>query len=128
MERRIRVLIVDDQKSVRHGLRALLALCPEVELVGEAADGLEAVHMAADRRPDVVLMDLVMPVMDGLEATRCIKSSQPEVTIVALTVYGEYQQAAKAAGMDRFLAKGCSAENLLTALFTSERSQHLELP
>lgn len=116
MAQRVRILIVDDQRPVRYGLRALLSLCPQLELVGEAADGLEAVRMVADRRPDVVLMDLQMPGMDGLQATRRIKELQPEVRVVALTMFEKREQEAVAAGADGFLLKGCSTEDLFDAL------------
>ena len=116
MERRIRVMIADDQQPTRLGLSALLTLCPEVELIGEAADGLEAVQLAVERRPDVVLMDMQMPVMDGLEATRRIKTHKPEIKVIALTMYGRYKAQALAAGVDAFLLKGCATETLLDVI------------
>ena len=106
MKRQVRVLIADDQGPTRQGLRALLTLSPQVEVVGEAMDGREAVHMVAKCRPDVVLMDMQMPVMDGLEATRCIKEQWPEVRVIALTMYPKYRVEAVAAGVDAFLLKG----------------------
>jgi NarL family two-component system response regulator LiaR len=81
----IRVLIADDHGVVRQGLTMYLGLDPEIEVIGEAANGEEAVAMARDLVPDVVLMDLLMPVMDGIEATGEIKTRTPEVEIVALT-------------------------------------------
>ena len=116
MERRMRVLIADDQRPTRQGLKALLALCPEVEVVGEAADGQESVARVAERHPDVVLMDMRMPVMDGLEATRRIKSQWPEVKVIALSMYPIYRAQAHAAGADVFLLKGCTAEELQAAI------------
>jgi DNA-binding NarL/FixJ family response regulator len=97
-------------------LQALLATSPEVKVVGEAADGQEAVRLAADRQPDVILMDIQMPVMDGLEATRRIKSHWPEVKVIVLTMYETYRADALAAGVDAFLIKGCPAEQLLGAI------------
>ena len=82
---KIRVLIADDHDVVREGLRMYLKLDGELEVVGEAADGQEAVALARDLRPDVVLMDLLMPVMDGIEAIGVIRSEMPEVEVVALT-------------------------------------------
>lgn len=82
---KIRVLITDDHGVVREGLRMYLKRDPEIEVIGEAADGEEAVAAARELRPDVVLMDLLMPVMDGIEATRAIRSELPEVEVVALT-------------------------------------------
>lgn len=116
MKQCIRVLIVDDQQPTRQGLSALLNLCPEVELVGEAADGLEAVQMVAEHRPDVVLMDMHMPGMDGLEATRRIKNKWSEIKVIGLTMYNRYQALATSAGVDAFLIKGCATETLLDAI------------
>jgi NarL family two-component system response regulator LiaR len=81
----IRVLIADDHGVVRQGLTMYLKLDQELEVVGEASNGEEALHMARDLRPDVVLMDVLMPVMDGIEATEKIKAELPEVEVVALT-------------------------------------------
>jgi two-component system, NarL family, response regulator LiaR len=81
----IRILITDDHGVVRQGLRMFLSLDPEIEVVGEATNGQEALALARDLKPDVVLMDLLMPVMDGIEATRAIRSELPEVEVIALT-------------------------------------------
>ena len=112
----IRVLIADDRLSSRNGLRALLATQLEIEIVGEAADGQEAVQMAEQFQPDVVLMDVRMPVMDGLEATRIIKGRWPEVKVIILTMYPSYQAEALVTGADVFLVKGCAAEDLLETI------------
>jgi len=85
--RRTRVLIVDDHAVVRQGLRTFLELQPDLEIVGEAGDGAAAVAAAAAKKPDVVLMDLVMPVMDGVEATRRIRAEAPEVRVIVLTSF-----------------------------------------
>jgi len=81
----VRVLITDDHGVVRQGLRMFLSLEPDFEVVGEARNGQEALQMARELRPDVVLMDLLMPVMDGVEATEAIRKELPEVEVVALT-------------------------------------------
>lgn len=81
----IRVLIADDHSVVRQGLRMFLTLDPEFEVVGEAADGAEALRMARELLPDVVLMDLLMPVMDGIAATAAIRSTLPDTEVLALT-------------------------------------------
>ena len=116
MIQHIRVLIADDRLSSRNGLKALLATQPGIEIIGEAADGQEAVQLVEQCRPDVVLMDVRMPVTDGLEATRIIKDRWPEVKIIVLTMYPSHQAEALAAGADAFLVKGCSAEDLLEAI------------
>jgi DNA-binding NarL/FixJ family response regulator len=113
MKRQVRVLIADDQGPTRQGLRALLSLCPQVEIVAEAIDGRAAVDLVATRQPDVVLMDMQMPVMDGLEATRQIKEQWPEVKVIALTMHPKYRVEAVAAGIDAFLLKGTSTGALL---------------
>jgi DNA-binding NarL/FixJ family response regulator len=113
-----RVLIVDDSSQVRQELRTLLMLAGDIEIVGEAADGLEAIQMAQVLQPQVVLMDLEMPVLDGYAATRQIRARQLGCRVVALTVYGDpaSQAEAAAAGVDAFLVKGVSVESLMQAI------------
>jgi DNA-binding NarL/FixJ family response regulator len=108
----LRVLIVDDLESNRHGLVALLEFEPDIEAILEAANGREAVQLVADEQPDVVLMDVRMPVMDGVEATRQIKARWPQVKIVVLTMYPSNKAEALAAGADRFLLKGSTGQSL----------------
>ena len=122
MNQRVRVLIADDQQPARQGLKALLTQCPEVEIVGEAANGQEVMLLAAACRPDIVLMDMQMPVMDGLAATQSIKLNWPQVKVIALTMYGQYKSKALAAGADAFLMKGCSTEALLDAILNLSRT------
>jgi len=81
----IRILIADDHGVVREGLRMFLRLDPEMDVVAEAADGAEALRLAGTLQPDVVLMDLIMPVMDGITATRAIRERFPDTEVVALT-------------------------------------------
>jgi DNA-binding NarL/FixJ family response regulator len=116
MERGVKVLIADDRPTTRQGLRALLALLPNVEVVGEAADGRESVDLVAECMPDLVLMDMQMPVMDGLEATRRIKEQWPEVRVIALTMYARYRLEAFAVGADVFLLKDGAADRLVGAI------------
>jgi len=112
----IRVLIADDRLSSRNGLKALLVTQPGIEIVGEAADGQETILFVEQCRPDVVLMDVRMPLIDGLEATRNIKDRWPEVKVILLTMYPSCQAEAFAAGADAFLVKGCPAKDLLEAI------------
>ena len=86
-ENRINVLICDDQAIVRKGIRALLATEPNIEVIGEAENGQEAISQTEELRPDVILMDLVMPEVDGIEAIRCITARQPETRILVLTSF-----------------------------------------
>lgn len=116
MKETIRVLIVDDQKRARKGLKALLATQPELEVVGEAADGEEAVRLAEALCPDVVLMDVRMPALDGIEATRRIKKAHPEIKVIVLTMYGTHRTEAIEAGADAFLLKSDGFERLMAAI------------
>jgi DNA-binding NarL/FixJ family response regulator len=119
MAQPIRVLIADDSARTREGLRALFTTWPEITVVGEAANGQEAVRLVAEYLPDVVLMDLRMPMLDGVQATRLIKQQWPAVTIVVLTMYATEQSVALAAGADAFVMKGSVPERLLTAMGVS---------
>jgi DNA-binding NarL/FixJ family response regulator len=116
MAQPIRVLIADDSARTREGLRVLFATWPEIMVVGEAADGQEALRLVAESRPDVVLMDLHMPVLDGVQATQRIKQQWPSITVIVLTIYAVEQSAALAAGADAFVIKGTAPERLLTAM------------
>ena len=121
----IRVLITDDHKVVRRGLRGFLELDPELEVVGEASNGEEAVSMARRLRPDVVLMDLLMPVMDGIEATREIRRELPEVEVLALTSVLEDASVTGAikAGAIGYLLKTTEADELREAIRAAAAGQ-----
>jgi DNA-binding NarL/FixJ family response regulator len=114
----IRVLISDDHGVVRQGLRMFLSLDPDIQVVGEASDGREALEMARELVPDVVLMDLLMPVMDGIEATRAIRSALPEVEVMALTSVLEDASVTDAirAGAIGYLLKDTNVEELHRAV------------
>lgn len=114
----VRVLIVDDHGVVRQGLRMYLKRDPEIEIVGEAADGEQAVDAARELRPDVVLMDLLMPRMDGIAATERIRAELPEVEVVALTSVLEDGAVTGAvrAGAIGYLLKDSKAEELCRAI------------
>ncbi len=111
-------MIVDDHAVVRSGLATFISAFDDLELVGEASNGAEAVRLSAEQKPDVVLMDLVMPVMDGAAATRAIKEKQPEVAIVALTSFREEElvNAALGAGAIAYLLKNVEAGELAAAV------------
>jgi DNA-binding NarL/FixJ family response regulator len=115
MSGRKRVLIVDDQVNVRKGLEALLQLEGDLEIVGTATNGLEAVVLAERLEPDIILMDLHMPHMDGLEATRRIRNKGLPVQVIVLTTHSDAtcQQRARQAGADALVEKGTSDATLM---------------
>ncbi len=114
----IRVLIVDDHSVVREGLRMFLVRDPDLEVVGEAADGARAIEQARRLRPDVVIMDLLMPVLDGIAATRAILSELPETKVLVLTSVLEKASMVEAirAGAIGYLLKDTQAAELRTAI------------
>jgi DNA-binding NarL/FixJ family response regulator len=115
---RIRLLIVDDHSVVRQGLRSLIRVLPDMELAGEAADGRAAVKQVEALRPDVVLMDLLMPEMDGATAIGEIKRQHPELPIIALTTFADAEMVHRAlqAGVDGYLLKDVSVAELAEAI------------
>jgi NarL family two-component system response regulator LiaR len=115
---RLRLLLVDDVPQVREGLRTVLGLNGGIEVVGEAANGQEAVDLAVRLRPDVVLMDMKLPVLDGCEAIRQIKDRLPECRVVAVTIHGDdaTRREAHRAGADAFLVKGVALSALVRAI------------
>jgi DNA-binding NarL/FixJ family response regulator len=114
----IRVLVADDQRVVREGLVLLLELLGGIEVVGAAADGEQAMALAADLRPDVVLMDLRMPRLDGVAATRRLRERDPGVRVIALTTYDDEHSVMEAvrAGARGYLTKDAGAEEIRQAL------------
>ena len=114
----IRVVLADDHAVVRRGLALFLGLQPDIEVVGEAADGLEAVALATELRPDVVLMDVVMPNADGLTATRSVTHACPETKVVVLSSFGERKRvtAVLRAGAAGYLLKDTEPEQLAEAI------------
>jgi DNA-binding NarL/FixJ family response regulator len=121
----IRVLIADDQRVVREGLSTLLDLLPDIEVVGAAADGDEAIELAAEKKPDVVLMDLRMPRCDGVEATRRMREHDADIKVLMLTTYADDRSVVEAlrAGARGYLTKDAGAEEIRTAIEQVTRGQ-----
>jgi DNA-binding NarL/FixJ family response regulator len=121
----IRILLVDDHSVVRQGLRMFLALDPELEVIDEAADGAEAVRMARELKPDVVLMDMLMPVMDGVAATAAIRRELPDTEVIALTSVLEDEKVIGAvrAGAIGYLLKDTEADELRRAIKAAANGQ-----
>ena len=127
---RIRVLIADDHALMREGIRALLALQDDIDVVGEAADGREAVDKAHELAPDVVLMDIAMPAMDGLEASRRILKDRPNTGILMLSQYvdREYVLSSVKAGATGFMSKKAVASDLVSAINAVHRGDSILYP
>ena len=126
MNNKLRVLVVDDQESHRKGVMALLEFAEGIEVTHEASNGQEALRMVAAEQPDVVLMDVRMPIMDGLEATRQIKRRWPQVKVIVLTMYASHEAQAMTAGADWFLQKGNvsgSLEDIIRGVAASGRQE-----
>ncbi len=122
---RIRVLIADDHAMVRSGLRLFLLAMPDVDLVGEASNGREAVALCADLAPDVVLMDLVMPEMDGIDAIRLLREQQPDIRVLALSSFQEGDRVREAvrAGAIGYLLKDVTVDELGAAIRAASRGR-----
>ena len=109
-------MVVEDSSRARSALAAFMSLQVGVQITAEASNGLEAISKIKNSPPDIVLMDMQMPVMDGLEATKIIKKRWPGVKVIALTMYQNYQSKALSAGADAFLVKGCSVKELISTV------------
>jgi NarL family two-component system response regulator LiaR len=122
---KISVLIVDDHAVVRQGLKSLLSLQEDIEVVGEAANGLEAEEQTSRLLPDVVLMDLIMPQVDGIEATRRIRALSPSTQVIVLTSFGEDEKVFSAikAGALSYLLKNVSPGDLVNAVQAAHRGE-----
>lgn len=118
MAEQIAVLIADDHTIVRSGVRMLLEAEPDIKVVGEALNGLEAIELAESLRPDVVLMDITMPVMDGLEATSQIKTRFPQINVLVLTMHrsDDYFFEMLKAGASGYILKGAKTSELINAV------------
>jgi|SRR5579884_1864661 len=126
----IRVLLADDQELVRSGFRLILDLADGIEVAGEASDGREAVRLAKELQPDVVLMDVRMPEVDGIEATRRLRQAGLDARVLVLTTFDldEYVYAAVRSGASGFLLKDAPREQLVTAVRTVARGEALLAP
>jgi DNA-binding NarL/FixJ family response regulator len=126
----IRVLLADDQELVRSGFRLILDLADGIEVAGEARDGREAVRLAKELQPDVVLMDVRMPELDGIEATRRLRQAGLDARVLVLTTFDldEYVYEAVRAGASGFLLKDAPREQLVTAVRTVARGEALLAP
>lgn len=121
----IRVVLADDHRMVREGMAELLQRFPDIEVVGQAADGKSAVDLAGSLKPDVVVMDVTMPRMNGIEATRLIRASQPATQIVGVSVHaeGDLAMSMRRAGAAAYLEKDAASELLVDAIRTAARSR-----
>ena len=130
MTDRIRLLIADDHLTIRQGLRLILETEQEFELIGEAADGVEAVQLAEQLKPDVILMDLRMPRMDGISAIRQLRIEQPQVAIVILTTYNEddLMRQGLEAGARGYLLKDTDRATLFNTIRAAAQGQTLLKP
>ena len=126
----VRVLLVDDQALFREALAVLLGVRAEIEVVGEAADGAAALERSAALQPDVVLMDLHMPVLDGIAATRRLRVEQPGVRVLALTTFDDDEDvfAALRAGAVGYLLKDVTSDRLVEALLAAARGESVLQP
>jgi DNA-binding NarL/FixJ family response regulator len=118
--KRIRVLLADDHAIVRQSLCSLLQCESDFEVVGEAENGRHAIDLARQHSPEVVIMDVNMPVMNGIEATRILTKEMPEIKVIALSMHLEKDAMTgiREAGAMAYLAKGCSTDELVTAIRT----------
>jgi NarL family two-component system response regulator YdfI len=130
MPEKVRVVIADDHPIIRSGLRLMLGMEERIELVGEAADGVAAIHLISSLQPDVVLMDLRMPAMDGLEAIERIRAEWPHIAIIVLTTYDEDDLMLRSlqAGVRGYLLKDSALDTVLQAIESAARGEMLLQP
>lgn len=122
----IRIMVVDDQDVVRRGLSLFLAAFDDLELIGEAPNGVEAVRLCGELQPDVVLMDLMMPEMDGIQATRLIRQQYPQIQVIALTSIQDDNSVREMleAGAIGYLLKNASIDELANTIISASKAVH----
>jgi len=118
MDTPTKIMVVEDSSRARQALIAYLSLQAGVKITAEASNGLEAINKIESSSPDLVIMDMQMPVMDGLEAIIIVKKRWPRIKVIALTMYQNYQSEALLAGADAFLVKGCSTAALISTVYS----------
>jgi two-component system response regulator NreC len=130
MGEKIRVVLADDHRMMREGIRALLERQKDIEVVGEAADGREAVRLAAQLSPDVVVMDVSMPLLNGIEATRQIRRDSPEVSVLILTVHESEDYVAQllVAGANGYIIKRAAGDELISAIRAVDQGEAFLYP
>jgi len=116
MEEKLRLMIVDDNPHARNALSAFISTQDWLSVISEATNGEEALEKIEEIIPDVILMDIKMPIMGGLQATQIIKNHWPQIKIVILTIYTTYKTEANEVGADAFLVKGCSMEKMISTI------------
>ena len=126
----IKILLVDDQPLFREGLRTLLSVQPDFEIIGEAANGEEALRMAAQHQPEVILMDLRMPILDGVKATERIRSVLPACRVIVLTTFDDDELVFDGlrAGAIGYLLKDVSSNKLFDAIRAASKGEYTLLP
>ncbi len=127
---KIQILIVDDQALFREGLRTLLSVQPDLDVIGEASNGEEALRLAVQHRPDVILMDLRMPVLDGVKATERLRETCPDCKVIALTTFDDDDLVFDGlrAGAIGYLLKDVSSDKLMDAIRTAYKGEYFLLP
>ncbi len=126
----IRLLLVDDQTLFREGLRTLLSVQPDIEIIGEAGNGEEALRLVATLRPEVVLMDLHMPILDGVTTTRRLRESQPDCRVIILTTFDDDENVFEGlrAGAVGYMLKDAPSEKLIEAIRATARGESFLAP
>jgi NarL family two-component system response regulator LiaR len=126
----IQVLIVDGHTNVRNGIKALLAETDDIQVVGEADNGLEAINLSKELEPDVILMDLLMPIMDGIEATRQITVQQPKIRVLVMTsfIWGEKILPALEAGAVGYVMNEAEPSELIQSIYKIHRGEQVTGP